>query len=159
MLKCHNSPVNSVDFSPDSNLILTGSNDKNMKIFSLEEKKFKGTLYGHSNIINKVKFSPFQNIIGSCSKDKTIKLWDLTKKINTITYNDNTSNIRICQVQPFIIEERRNSNEEKADSRGSSCGHVFCHDSRIGSDSPGTGSDQFTGGSVPVSELFHAECL
>ena len=42
ILKCHPSPIRSVDFSSDGKLLMTGSNDKTIKIFELYPKiKFK----------------------------------------------------------------------------------------------------------------------
>ena len=74
LIKCHNDKVNSVNFSHDSNCIVTGSNDKKIKIFSIYEKKFKGNFIGHLNYVNEVKFSKDSNLIVSCSNYKTVKL-------------------------------------------------------------------------------------
>ncbi len=70
----HSDGVNSVVFSPDGKMIASASDDKTIKLWSLEGKELQ-TLKGHSDGINSVVFSPDGKTIVSASDDKTIKLW------------------------------------------------------------------------------------
>lgn len=75
-LKEHSNGITCVCFSPDGELIVTGSKDKiaiiwNAKIFALGE-----LLIGHSDGINSVTFSPDGRRILTGSRDKTAIIWD-----------------------------------------------------------------------------------
>ena len=95
----HSMPVTSASFSPDGKTIVSGSNDKTIKVWdagvsalthpptlnpnltapvlaaaSLELKAEKQS--AHSGEVNSVAFSPDGKSIVSGSDDKTIKVWD-----------------------------------------------------------------------------------
>ena len=81
----HNSaPVKSVDFSCDSKIICTGSDDKTVKIINIADKRLLANLAGHQNWVKCVRFSRDSKLIASSSDDKTVKVWDVVKK--TIAY-------------------------------------------------------------------------
>jgi serine/threonine protein kinase len=81
-LKGHSSDVNSVSFSPDGEMLVTGSDDRTIKLWNLRTKQEIRTFKGHSSWIYAIAISPDGQIIASGSADKTIKLWNL----NTGTY-------------------------------------------------------------------------
>jgi len=73
----HKHIVKSVNFSNDSAALATGSNDKVLRIFDLEQPsepiiKFEG----HTGGIKQVMYSPDNKQLLSCSDDKTVRLWD-----------------------------------------------------------------------------------
>ena len=75
----HKHIVKSVNFSNDSAALATGSNDKVLRIFDLEQPsepiiKFEG----HTGGIKQVMYSPDNKQLLSCSDDKTVRLWDTT---------------------------------------------------------------------------------
>jgi len=76
----HNHIVKSVNFSGDSQLLATGSNDKKLRIFDLEHHE-DGPLTvfeGHTSGLKQVLFSGpgnEQSLI-SAGDDKTLRLWD-----------------------------------------------------------------------------------
>ncbi|AFY38870.1 KAP P-loop domain protein [[Leptolyngbya] sp. PCC 7376] len=72
----HKSGVSSVDFSPDSQLLVSGSFDSTVKIWNLKGENLQ-TFTGHQSGILDVAFSPDGKIIASASKDQTVKLWTL----------------------------------------------------------------------------------
>ncbi|MFN6564773.1 MAG: WD40 repeat domain-containing protein [Nostoc sp. ChiSLP01] len=74
-LKEHSDKVNSVAVTPDNLTLASGSNDKNIKIWSLSTGEIQRTLIGHTNKVNAVVFSPDGRLV-SCSGDNTIKFWD-----------------------------------------------------------------------------------
>ena len=68
--------VRSVSFSPDGQTIAT-SNNKNIKIWKLDNGKCLTTLNGHKELIRSVVFSPGGKYLASCSDDLTAKIWNL----------------------------------------------------------------------------------
>ncbi len=55
----------------------SGSNDKTIKLWSLETQKEVATLQGHNDCVYSVAFSPDGKYLASGSEDKTVKLWHL----------------------------------------------------------------------------------
>ncbi len=72
----HNDSLMSVSFSPDSQLIVTGSKDKTVKLWTREGRLLQ-TFHGHQGWVNHVSFSPNGRTIASASDDNTVKLWNL----------------------------------------------------------------------------------
>lgn len=91
-LKGHSSDVNSVTFSPDGQMLVTGSDDRTIKLWNLTTKQEIRTLVGHSSYIYAIAISPDGQIIASGSVDKTIKLWNLNtgKEIRTLIGHSNS---------------------------------------------------------------------
>lgn len=71
-----NSRLNSIDFSPDGQTIITGSLDQNIYLWTIEGKLIK-TINNNSGGLNDLKFSPDGKTIASANVDKTIKIWSL----------------------------------------------------------------------------------
>ncbi len=71
------SSVNTLAISPDSHTLASGSDDKNIKLWDLNNKKVLASLSGHSQAVKSVAFSPDGKILASASDDKTIKLWQV----------------------------------------------------------------------------------
>lgn len=85
----HNSaPVKSVDFNSDSSLIVTGSDDKSVKIINISDKKVLANFTNaHSNWVKCVRFSKDSKLVASSSDDKTVKFWDVNKRIHVHTFD------------------------------------------------------------------------
>lgn len=84
-IKFNSAPVKSVDFSCDSRLICTGSDDKTVKIISVADKRLQANLTGHTNWVKCTRFNRDSKLIASGSDDKTLKLWDVPRK--TLCYS------------------------------------------------------------------------
>ncbi|MGB3510567.1 MAG: caspase family protein [Microcoleaceae cyanobacterium] len=81
----HQQPVNSVNFSPDGELIASGSDDGTIKLWTSSGDEVS-TLKGHGGAVYSVTFSPNGKILASASDDGTVKLWSRNgKQITTIT--------------------------------------------------------------------------
>ena len=101
ILKCHPSPIRSVDFSSDGKLLMTGSNDKTIKIFELYPKhKFISSYKGHSNWVRCARFSPDNRLIGSCGDDNAVIIFDVEQKSINYRFLDHTSNVNSCRFSP-----------------------------------------------------------
>ncbi|MDX2217136.1 MAG: AAA-like domain-containing protein [Oculatellaceae cyanobacterium bins.114] len=71
----HQSEVNGVAFSPDGELIVSGSTDQTVKLWERNGTLLK-TLTGHTAAVWATMFSPDGELIASSSEDHTIKLWN-----------------------------------------------------------------------------------
>jgi WD40 repeat protein len=101
ILKCHPSPIRSVDFSSDGKFLMTGSNDKTIKIFELYPKhKFISSYKGHSNWVRCARFSPDNRLIGSCGDDNAVIIFDVEQKSVNYRFLDHTSNVNSCRFSP-----------------------------------------------------------
>jgi WD40 repeat protein len=74
----HLGAVNSVAFSPDGKLLVSGSNDGTLILWDVESHQKIGQIYTDSlNQINNVVFHPSGRMFASGSKDGLIGLWSL----------------------------------------------------------------------------------
>lgn len=69
--------VLSVVISPDSNYVVSGSFDKDVKLWDFSTGTLIKTFEGHKKEVNSVVLSPDNKYIISGSSDKTIKIWEL----------------------------------------------------------------------------------
>lgn len=74
-VKAHDKDINSLDIAPNDRMFATGSQDRTVKMWSVETGELLGTLKGHKRGVWCVRFSPVEQLIASSSGDKTIKLW------------------------------------------------------------------------------------
>ena len=75
----HAASVNSVAFSPDGKMIVSGSSDNSVKLWDVATGECLQTLEGHEGQVNSVSFSPIDNLIVSSDTDGTVRLWEVTK--------------------------------------------------------------------------------
>ncbi|MCA2916714.1 MAG: hypothetical protein IM445_22495, partial [Microcystis sp. M015S1] len=89
-LEGHDNSVLSVNFSPDGKTLVSGSDDKTIKLWNVETGKEIRTLYGHDNSVTSVNFSPDGKTLVSGSDDNTIKLWNVEtgQEIRTLYGHD-----------------------------------------------------------------------
>ncbi len=67
--------LNSLSFSPDGKIIVSGSEDGTVKLWR-QNGTLMRTLSGHKDKVNSATFSPDGKIIASGSQDGTVKLWN-----------------------------------------------------------------------------------
>ncbi|GAA5868193.1 hypothetical protein JCM1840_006178 [Sporobolomyces johnsonii] len=87
--KIHDKDINSLDIAPNDKLLVSGSQDRTAKLFSITYTArtkstpasatlaHLGTFKGHKRGVWSVKFSPVDQCIATASGDRTIKLWSL----------------------------------------------------------------------------------
>jgi serine-threonine kinase receptor-associated protein len=93
----HNHIVKSVAFNPQGNLLVTGSNEKIIRIFDLQRPDAEpAKMMGHESNLRHCEFYT-ENIIVSCSDDKTIRLWDVTsaQEIRKLEFPNIVSDIEV----------------------------------------------------------------
>ena len=96
----HFGEVNSLAFSPQGNTFASGSDDKTIKIWHLNNRKEIRTLSGHSNWIYSVAISPDGQTVVSGSKDKTIKVWNLNTGQEIRTLEGHKSFVNSVAISP-----------------------------------------------------------
>ncbi|GFP85559.1 uncharacterized WD repeat-containing protein c3d6.12 [Phtheirospermum japonicum] len=75
----HKLPVMCMDISSDGDLIVTGSADKNLKIWGLDFGDCHKSLFAHSDSVMAVKFVRNTHYMFSVGKDRLVKYWDADK--------------------------------------------------------------------------------
>jgi len=86
----HRSPVTRVLFHPQYNLLVTASEDSQIKIWDSESGEYEKTLKGHTDTVQDIAFDTSGKLLASCSADLTIKLWNFAdyECIKTLTGHD-----------------------------------------------------------------------
>jgi WD40 repeat protein len=77
-LQGHNDSVWSVAFSPDGQLLASGSQDKTVKLWEVKTGTLLHTLQGHDAAVFSIAFSPNGRLLASGSWDSTVKLWQVS---------------------------------------------------------------------------------
>ncbi|MDX4026066.1 caspase family protein [Aliarcobacter skirrowii] len=92
-LNGHSNGINSVAISSDNRYIVSGSDDKTVRLWDFKSGKLLKTLNGHSNSVNSVTISSDNRYIVSGSSDKTVKLWDISSGNFLKTFSEHLSSV------------------------------------------------------------------
>jgi serine-threonine kinase receptor-associated protein len=98
----HNHTVKSVAFDEDSTHLLTGNNEKLIRVFDLNQPSTNPAVEiyaGHTGAIKRALFCRNDKCIISCAEDKAIRIWDRSsgQEIHKIDFPCNPSNIEISR--------------------------------------------------------------
>ncbi len=72
----HKLPVLSLDISSDNSLLVSGSADKNIKIWGMDFGNCHKSIFAHNDSVMMVSFVKDTHYFFSASKDRTVKYWD-----------------------------------------------------------------------------------
>ncbi|KAK6245497.1 WD40 repeat - like 10 [Theobroma cacao] len=88
VLEGHDRGVNWASFHPTLPLIVSGADDRQVKLWRMNDTKAweVDTMRGHMNNVSCVLFHSRQDIIVSNSEDKSIRVWDATKRTGLQTF-------------------------------------------------------------------------
>eukprot|EP01028_Stygiella_incarcerata_P005754 TRINITY_DN238_c0_g4_i2.p1 TRINITY_DN238_c0_g4~~TRINITY_DN238_c0_g4_i2.p1 ORF type:complete len:1215 (-),score=306.65 TRINITY_DN238_c0_g4_i2:181-3825(-) len=82
VLEGHDRGVNWVSFHPNVPLIVSASDDRQIKIWRMSEHRAweVDSISGHGGNVSCVRFIPKHDLIVSNSEDRTLRLWDLNQR-------------------------------------------------------------------------------
>ena len=69
--------IRGIAFSPDGRRLVTGSDDRLVRVWVASGGTCLQTFEGHTGLINAVAFGPDGRVVLSCSVDQTFRQWDL----------------------------------------------------------------------------------
>ncbi|RNA19080.1 Serine-threonine kinase receptor-associated [Brachionus plicatilis] len=102
----HRHIVKSVDFSSDTNHLVTGCNDKNLRLFDLENYATDPKVFsGHNSNIKKCILAEGSKKIISISDDKTLRVWDTVSnnQITQLNFDDIPTSIEQSRDGKMLI--------------------------------------------------------
>eukprot|EP00798_Chlamydomonas_sp_ICE-L_P024536 gene24537-10141_t len=104
VLEGHDRGVNWASFHPSLPLIVSGADDRQVKLWRYNESKAweVDTLRGHTNNVSCVMFHARQDLIVSNSEDKSIRVWDMSKRTGVQTFRREHDRFWILTAHPEI---------------------------------------------------------
>ncbi|SCU92702.1 LANO_0E01816g1_1 [Lachancea nothofagi CBS 11611] len=104
ILEGHSRGVNWASFHPTLPLIVSGGDDRQVKLWRMSSTKAweVDTCRGHTNNVDSVIFHPHQNLIISVGEDKTIRVWDLDKRTPVKQFKRENDRFWLARAHPNI---------------------------------------------------------
>ncbi|RWS09241.1 coatomer subunit alpha-like protein [Dinothrombium tinctorium] len=102
VLEGHDRGVNWACFHPTMPIMLSGADDRMIKLWRMNDSKAWeiDSCRGHYNNVSCVVFHPKQDLILSNSEDKSIRVWDLTKRTSLNTFRRENDRFWILVAHP-----------------------------------------------------------
>ncbi len=100
VLEGHTDSVNSVSFSPDGQILASGSNDDTTRLWNVATGDTINTVRGYRSNVNSVSFSPDGQILASGSSNDTIRLWDVATGDTIRTLRRHTNSVSSVSFSP-----------------------------------------------------------
>jgi len=102
VLSGHTDWVRSVTFSPDGTSLVSGSDDKTVKLWDVQTGGVIKTFKGHTNWVHSTSISLDSTMIASGSRDRTICLWNIQtgECHHTITQWDWVTYVSFSPIDP-----------------------------------------------------------
>lgn len=97
----HRGVVNGISFRKDSHQMFTCSDDKGVKVWSLDEMVYVETLFGHQNPITSVDAMYKERALTSGGCDRTLRVWKIVDE-SQLVYTGHSGSIDAVK---FINEE------------------------------------------------------
>eukprot|EP00035_Acanthoeca_spectabilis_P020209 m.431665 g.431665 ORF g.431665 m.431665 type:complete len:1324 (+) comp17334_c0_seq1:16-3987(+) len=104
VLEEHDRGVNWAAFHPTLPLVVSGADDRTVKLWRMNDSKawIVDTMRGHFNNVSCVLFHPRQELIISNSEDKTIRVWDMSNKSGVQTFRREHDRFWVLAAHPEL---------------------------------------------------------
>ncbi|KFM76440.1 Coatomer subunit alpha, partial [Stegodyphus mimosarum] len=104
VLEGHDRGVNWAAFHSTMPLIVSGADDRLVKLWRMNDSKAweVDTCRGHYNNVSCVLFHPRQELILSNSEDKSIRVWDMVKRTSLYTFRRENDRFWIMTAHPSL---------------------------------------------------------
>jgi len=100
----HTDYVRSLAFSPDGTSLVSGSDDKTIKLWDVQTGGVVKTFHGHTDWVLSVSISADCTTIASGSEDKTIRLWNnQTGECHCVMQQDEVYHVRFSPTDPQYL--------------------------------------------------------
>jgi WD40 repeat protein len=99
-LEGHTGLVRSAVFSPDSDFIITASDDKKVGVWDADSGESLGILQGHTDRVWSAVFSPNKKRILTASDDKTARIWNASNGHLLVTLRGHTAGVDSAVYSP-----------------------------------------------------------
>jgi hypothetical protein len=86
--------------TPEGRRVVSGSDDKTLKVWDLETGRTRSTLEGHAGLVSACAVAPDGLRVVSASYDKTLKVWDLETGRTLATLEGHALWVNACAVTP-----------------------------------------------------------
>ena len=96
----HSQAVRACVFSPDSNSLVTGSEDMFISKFEAKYGQRTSTLTGHVSQVSDLAFHPNNTHIASAGSDRKVKLWDTLSKECVHTFDVHEDEVWCVEFSP-----------------------------------------------------------
>jgi len=93
-----------VAFSADGTLVVTGSDDRGVRIWDAATGALLQTFKEHTGEVTSVAFSPNGKMLASGAKDSTVRIWDLTKNVILKVFTEHTNDVNTVA---FSLDSKR----------------------------------------------------
>jgi len=102
VLEGHDRGVNWASFHPTLPLIISGADDRQVKLWRMNDTKAweVDTMRGHTNNVSCVVFHPKHELIISNSEDRSIRVWDISKRLGVQTFRRENDRFWILAAHP-----------------------------------------------------------
>lgn len=93
VVKAHLMPVLTMAYDPSGSLVATGSADKTIKVWDMEQGHCTHIFKDHSDIVQRIYFHPVRNDLRlfSSGDDNTVRIYDLHDSICVAAFKDHMS--------------------------------------------------------------------
>jgi len=102
----HGAPVQAVAFSPDGRLLVTGSEDRTVKLWNIENGALRTTLTGHEGTVRDVQFTPDGRHVVSSGNDGSVRVWNVLSGSMKQSLSGHDKTVHAIDVSPdgrFIV--------------------------------------------------------
>ena len=95
-LYSHKLPVTSVAFTPDEQAVVSGSIDKNIKVWSIKFGNVLKSIRAHDAGITRLMFIPHSHLCWSTGRDGVVSLWDIDRFERVLSKVNHPSSESTC---------------------------------------------------------------